>query len=206
MKKFFLAVAIALAAIVNLFSQEISFSLKLEQTVSADFSLSHFTSIDFGGNSSASLALKMSQGAISIEGSGSGTLLSGTSAKNLLTAKVLGQNQFLKIIIPDLSDIVLDFRLSTFSASFASGNLKLEAGLSQINWGTGKIFSPADLFARYRRVGLSVEREADILLRAFWFSGPTSITEAVFAPYLPYPQEKSGMAFGTRLYTLLPGR
>lgn len=203
MKKVFLAAAIALAAITNSFSQEISCSLKLEQAVSADFSSSHFTSIDFGGSSSTSLALKMSQGAFSMEGSGAGTVLFGTSAKNLLAAKALGKNQFLEIIIPDLPDILLDFRLSAFFASFASGNVKVEAGLSQINWGTGKIFSPADIFAHYRRVGLSIEREADILLRAFWYSGPTSIAEAVFVPYLPYPNEKSGLAFGTRFYTAL---
>lgn len=203
MKKAFLTAAIALAAIANSFSQEISFRLKLEQAASADFSMSYFTSIDFGGSSSASLALKMTQGAFSMEGSGSGTLLYGTNAENLLAAKALGKNQFLEIIIPDLSVITLDLRLSTFFASFASENLKLEAGLSQINWGTGKVFSPADIFARYRRVGLSTEREADILLRAFWYSGPTSIAEAVFVPYLPYRHEKSGLAFGARFYTAL---
>lgn len=56
MKKVFLAAAIALAAITNSFSQEISCSLKLEQAVSADFR--HRTSLRLTLGEAAQQALR----------------------------------------------------------------------------------------------------------------------------------------------------
>lgn len=209
MKKEFSIAIFALVGFMTVFSQEFSFSLKLEQAVINDFSLSQFNAMNLGSTTSANLAFRMIHDRFSLEGSGSATLLYGTSAQNLFAASALGKNQFLEVIFPAVSghdqtpSLALDFRLAAFFTSFASDNFKFEAGLSPINWGTGKIFSPADLFARFRSIGLSAEREAEIMLRSLWYPSPTSVVEAVCIPYLPYPLEKAGMAIGTRLYTVL---
>jgi hypothetical protein len=78
------------------------------------------------------------------------------------------------------------------------GPFSFEAGLSQVNWGAGRAFSPADYFTDIDYSSGTVSRRPALIVKATWYPGPVSSLELVLTPY-----SRLGKALALRGYSTI---
>ncbi len=79
-----------------------------------------------------------------------------------------------------------------------AGSFSFEAGLSQVNWGAGKAFSPADYFTDIDYSSGTVSRRPALIAKATWYPGPVSSLELVLTP-----SSRLGKALAMRGYSTI---
>jgi hypothetical protein len=158
------------------------------------------TGLSYGSATGLSLNAIYRDGGFSGRFSAGAELLAGSRSRELWLSATVASPGFL--IIPGFTagalpeggspDSLVVLRLDELSIEYGSGSLRLAGGRMAVNFGQGRAFSPADIFARFDRSGLMPRRQGVDIVELSAFPLPLADIRIVAKP--------SSLSFGAGSY------
>jgi hypothetical protein len=176
---------------------------RLKQSASLSSPISGGLSVTGGAATSLSLGLAAKRGSASLRASIQLALLYGDDAAAQWAALTAASGAAdLILMAPAFNaslpapDAALLLSLNELALRWDSGAFAFTAGKTYANWGVGKAFSPADLFAEFDYSSGTPARRAKLIAGASWFPGATTRLDLVADPWAA-----AGAAAALRLYS-----